>query len=612
MAQYKVGVARRTIEFEDQWFSDEKIFLWGMASAEGRDLPVKQADLKTRLDAGDVLQITAITVTDEANHTIALATLDVGNLTAETTQWVRSEVTRRTGIPGDHICLNVSHTHAAPTMVELGPYWPSSIGVCYAPFRERVEGLTADAIVAAFDARTEADLYFGRGTTKTGYDRRALPPNIDSQDEILDVLHAVTSKGPLATVFRASIHPVWVVAPTISADFPGVARQAIEPTYGTALFVQGWAGNCDPRGHKTYSNVKDLMPKMVEHGQQLAADVRAVLAPTGGVALSGMTQLQGGVAARSITILHPLQSNNTSVPQEVQALIIGSPRSDWHFVGCAHEVTTDQAPKALAALPFDHVTLAGYCNQQRCYIPSDHFIEVAGYEGLLSQEFYGNVTESGAADPFPYGTADRLIEGIIKVTDPGWTQIGPAERIVALAAAGEYLYAATHDDKLLRRKAKAVNIEWEPMGHAEHVVGLAAIGATLYCATREGQLWSRAAEGSFNLPWLLQGPAEQIVAMTAFGQRLYAATGSSTLWQREVTQVNLPWTPIGSAEQVVGLATARDRLICATAGSLWWRDVEGGEQPWKRIGTADLIALCSLGGQLYGASANGVLWTRSF
>ena len=424
MAQLKVGVARREIRFDSQWFTDQKIFLWGFAYAENRQTAVKEADLRTRMEAGDHLQITAITVTDGANNTVALATLDVGNLTAETTEWVRREVTKQTGIPGDHICLNVSHTHAAPTMVELGPYWASSIGVCFAPFRERVERLTVEAIVAAFSDRTPADLYFGRGMTETGYNRRAAAGTVqDSQDKLVDVLHVRTSDGPLATVFRASIHPVWVAAPTISADFCGVARRELEKTYGTALFVQGWAGSCDPVGIDSYLDAADEMKKMVDHGQALADDVVKVLAPTGAEPLSGMTRLQGNVAARSTTIFHPFQSDRPAFPQEVQALIIGGPRSDWHFVGCSHEVTTDQAPRAQAALPFDHVTLAGYCNQQRCYIPSDYFIGVAGYEGKDSQAFYGNVTSSGAADPFEPGAADRLLQGILTATDPGWTPL---------------------------------------------------------------------------------------------------------------------------------------------------------------------------------------------
>lgn len=610
MTQYRVGVARRNIGFDSQWFKDRKIFLWGFGYQPSREAAVQEADLSTRLAAGDVLQITALTVTDEANNTIVLATLDVGNLTAETTEWVRQEVSRQTGIPGDHICLNVSHTHAAPTMVELGPYWPTSIGVCFAPFRERVERLTVEVIVEAFNRRTPADLYFGRGSTKTGANRLLEDLYADSHDEIVDVLHARTSAGPLATVFRASIHPVWVAATTISADFCGVARKEIEKTHGTALFVQGWAGSCNPKGIACYFGVKDSMDKMVQHGKTLAGDVMAVLAPTGAVALSGMTQLQGNVTARSTTIFHPLESGNAPFPQEVQALIIGGPRTDWHFVGCSHEVTTDQAPRAQAALPYDHVTLAGYCNQQRCYIPSDDLITLAGYEGKGSQKAYGLVNSNGDADPFLLGVAERLIGGIVTATDPGWTRLGSALRIVALAAAGEYLYAATDDDKLLRRQATVANADWEAMGHAEHVVGLAAMGATLYCATREGQLWSRTMEKS-DVPWLLQGPAEQVVAMTAFQGRLYAATSNAILWQREVTQVNLPWSNIGSAEQVVGLATSRDRLICATAGSLWWRHVAGGDQPWKRFAAADLVALCSLGDQLYGISGAGVLWTRS-
>lgn len=90
-----------------------------------------------------------------------------------------------------------------------------------------VEDQTVEAIVAAYQGRKQAELYFGRGTTAIGFDRLDRKPAPRSPDPVGDVVHARTPEGTpmaMATVFRASCHPVWVFAVTISADFPGAAR----------------------------------------------------------------------------------------------------------------------------------------------------------------------------------------------------------------------------------------------------------------------------------------------------------------------------------------------------------------------------------------------------
>ncbi len=55
---------------------------------------------------------------------------------------------------------------------------------------------------------------------------------------------------PIATVFRYSCHPVTMGARSavVSSDFPGAAREVIERSLGgLALFLQGTAGNINPR-----------------------------------------------------------------------------------------------------------------------------------------------------------------------------------------------------------------------------------------------------------------------------------------------------------------------------------------------------------------------------
>jgi len=99
------------------------------------------------------------------------------------------------------------------------------------------------AIENAIDAMSPADLYIGRGTTNIGKNRSAADPE-NPLDKTLDVLEAKNSEGKVTGIlFIAACHAVFNNdgrnAYTISANFPGTARDIIRAKTGTnAIFIQ--------------------------------------------------------------------------------------------------------------------------------------------------------------------------------------------------------------------------------------------------------------------------------------------------------------------------------------------------------------------------------------
>ena len=76
-------------------------------------------------------------------------------------------------------------------------------------------------------------------------------------------------------------------------------------------------------------------------------------------------------------------------------------------------------------------------------------------------------------------------------TDVNWTEIGHANRVVAMTAINNRLFAATSNNKLWWRDPVGTNVNWTEIGHANHVVAMAAINNKLFAATSDNKLWWR-------------------------------------------------------------------------------------------------------------------------
>jgi len=85
---------------------------------------VPQAGYSSRTEASKGIhdELHAKAVVFEANGSeVVLVTTDLIGLRWKDTKWIRRKIEEKTGVPGDNVLINSSHTHSGPT-VGLTPY----------------------------------------------------------------------------------------------------------------------------------------------------------------------------------------------------------------------------------------------------------------------------------------------------------------------------------------------------------------------------------------------------------------------------------------------------------------------------------------------------------
>ncbi len=645
MAYYKAGAAVRDITPSVELIIAKRIWLWGMGT---REYPCQGVN--------DLISTRALVIRDDAESTVILVSVDIGALDPAMTAAVRERVKATHGIAGEYVCINVSHTHGAPVPASI-PSWQKGVGYIDPTYYSFLSDQIVGVIDDAFRNLQTAEISWGRGATNIGNDRHfpmhGLPSTYDPTLDVLKVVNPRAHSGlhdfhrpVIAIVFFAGCHPVCRdVLNYVYSDFPGVTRTELEKQGGIAMFMQGYAGTCNP-GSATVAKDVDSV------GLQLAADVNVVLSRP-------MVTLQGAVDAWLQSVNLPFQPLDTqtfpatlqwaqavgaerndpaypelierwesymsafrdgppdSLPTQLQGIRIGTSPNQWYLLASSHEVTMDFGPVIRGIWPYPRVTVAAYSNSQLSYLPSKYVLlnpdnrdsfptkALDNYEGAWSFLWYGH------RGPLTTDVDEIFIQGHINLLDPGWTEIGHAELVTGMTSWNGKLYCTTANNKLWRRDPVTHDIPWEDMGHADSVVGLAATNGLLYCATQFGRLWQRSPDG-FDLPWQEIGHAELISAMTALNGVLYATTTNNKLWCRTPVDYDVPWEDLGHAMTVVGLAAAGGKLLCVTADdNLHWRDPVGGDVPWHHYGFAEhVVGMASIGETLYVATREGKLWQR--
>jgi neutral ceramidase len=184
----------------------------------------------------DRLQARAM-VLEDAGGSWALVSNDLCYTSSDTVAAVRKVVQERTGIPGDHVLVSCTHTHAGPHDGHA-QNWDR-------PLAE----IIADAVVAAHEARQPARIGSGSGILY-GYsiNRRWLDRPIDPGVTVLRVDDLDGNVLGLFTNFACHSVVLGYDNTQISGDWPGEAMRQLEDRFpgATCLFTQGGSGNVNP------------------------------------------------------------------------------------------------------------------------------------------------------------------------------------------------------------------------------------------------------------------------------------------------------------------------------------------------------------------------------
>jgi len=214
---------------------------------------------------------------------VLLITADLIAIPKQIAEPVVAAVSAAVGIEARQICICASHTHSGPL-----PFGPAG-----APGVTAYTELLIDALVRvgceAAATTVESAIGSGVGTVDVFFNRRTRgnPNLVDSRVGVV-VVTPLGRADPLAVLFGVGCHPVtlgWDNL-SISGDFPGVARRAVEAELvgTTALFFNTTEADVipitspdrdalDPRGY-VGGDVRDA----ITIGQAIADEVGRVVA----------------------------------------------------------------------------------------------------------------------------------------------------------------------------------------------------------------------------------------------------------------------------------------------------------------------------------------------
>ena len=184
-----------------------------------------------------------------------------------------------------------------------------------------------------------------------------------------------------------------------------------------------------------------------------------------------------------------------------------------------------------------------------------------------------------------------------------WEPIGRAQRLTALAALDDRLYAVSVARYVLVGEPSTNAPLWRILGEGWSVSGLAALGGKLYVATREGEIGISAPVANINFKAI--GRKYGIAMMAALEGNIYAIddAGRLLVW-KDAAHSRLDWIDMGRADRVTAMAALNGRLYAATLDNrLIVRETTPQDRPWKLIGHAENItAMTAFRGKLYAAA----------
>ncbi len=230
-------------------------------------------NLRDRYDSTgvhDPLKAAALVLVDPAGDKAAILSLDLCMLNREQTAMMRKFIGENSSIPGDHILISTTHTHAGP----------ATLSIYNAPSAERseIEGFLKDACQAVFNAEKNlkpATVSIGyTRETRVSFNRRLKnrdgktlmnwetfdPETITSAlgpiDPLVSVLRIDQGDKKAGALVNFALHPAILDYENTlySADYPGFLKKGlckiIDEDFVT-LFGNGCCGNIN---HIDYSD----------------------------------------------------------------------------------------------------------------------------------------------------------------------------------------------------------------------------------------------------------------------------------------------------------------------------------------------------------------------
>ena len=356
------------------------------------------------------LRAAAVVVEDPHGARVCLVACDVLMIARDVLDRAARRIERQTGIPFDHVLINATHTHHAPTTVTIHAYRRDE------DFTRQVEDKVVAAAAEAARRLTPVTFSFRLGEeSSVGQNSRLLLADgtiywVGSRDDAvrptgpfdpeLPVLAFTRPEGPVeALVFNHSTHAIGTLAGAVrSPSFYGLAAQDLERRLGgTVLFFSGAAGSTHnlsvPAGeavHRIEAAVQDALraarPRPVRRvaavRKEVALRVRHFDEAGEDAAVAAYCRKRAPrVADQVITIFRAMRTE--LAPRQgqehktwVQAVLIG----DVALVGVPGEFFTALGQEIKRRSPYRYTFVFGLANDYVGYIPDVRSFDLGGYQ----------------------------------------------------------------------------------------------------------------------------------------------------------------------------------------------------------------------------------------
>ena len=425
---------------------DEHVVLAGFAARDGLSDGI-HIPLRTH----------ALAITD-GEQKICLISNDVMEISPSLAGEIRTEISRRSGLPYDNILLHNIHTHSAPRFGGAS----TQPGGTNAAYKERtVEAIISNAVKAITDEKSYKGFHLevAKGTTNINRNRCEADGPVD---HALYGAKLVGKDGKaICAFFNLACHPVSMghVSYMLSSDYSGVARRYISKDWGCEVFqLSGAAGNMNPIGpEKTFEQAEEIGSKLYESLKVLEFEkvpAQGLLKFTTGKAelpymIENVTaeavkahaddlvenmktvfpRFARDVRGWEAEILERFEQGPVSSKLEFNMAAVNLDGILFFFTQgepfCEYQMETREA------FPGRTVFFAGYTGGQNSYLPSTHAFEVRkGYEYEIEQMHIYIKAPYPLSDKMPESYKEAIFQTIAAVDDADRYSVIPAPAVL--------------------------------------------------------------------------------------------------------------------------------------------------------------------------------------
>lgn len=383
----------------------------------------------------DDLFISSLVLKNSEGYAVFVG-VDVLAISAESVKNVREIVEKETDIPGSNILIAASHSHTAPTTVEIFNTVPN-----YNWLRDW-EKQIAKTIIVAYSKLIPANISIGVGSDDSFmYNRRLL--NSDNQvemtidqepgkqdltpegpiDPIVNVLRVDNKEGePITVLVNYGNHLDIPTGKRYSADYPGVMTKTIKKLLGEEVGVVFLNGACADIQHLNNFDLNDRgtrerywdskgVEKMNKYGTILGCEVvktalnaKHVLEPSSLTTVSKIVSVpirmvdeetlswaketladpdsnyRERTLAKEALLVHEMR--DTKVEFEIQATQIGESVA---IVAIPAEVFVEIGLEIKQKSPFEYTIISELSNGWVGYLPTERAFSHGGYETRVAR-----------------------------------------------------------------------------------------------------------------------------------------------------------------------------------------------------------------------------------